>query len=252
MYSSNDYYETIEEINKPISTCLLDQMKNDADFMNKNPRIDDDVNLTDIDQVFETLKSFEPKLNEDSSVQVVTKFLKKATDILQRAINIVDINGEEKVFKFKSAKNIPAKPYHLCFVQVFDIEDRSWLSITSKNVENTQATQKEHAFDRIRKALSNSICHQDQEVKKITDLLDLITEESKIAPRGINSNQILLVLNPSNNILPFFPYYRQKLTKFCKQMSGSFHFSFFGHSDQKTEKKSAVIFRQTADFLYRK
>ena len=34
-------------------------------------------------------------------------------------------------------------------------------------------------------------------------------------------------------------------------MSGSFHFSFFGQSDQKM-KKSAVIFRQNAGLLYRK
>ena len=42
------------------------------------------------------------------------------------------------------------------------------------------------------------------------------------------------------------------LSSFVKQfVSSSFHFSFFGQSDQKS-KKSAVIFRQNMNFLYRK
>ena len=58
MYSTSVLYRTIEESDKPISVCLLDQMKNDANFSEKNPRIGDEgKHLTDINQVFETLQS---------------------------------------------------------------------------------------------------------------------------------------------------------------------------------------------------
>ena len=60
MYSADPFYKTIETSNKPISTCLLDQMKNDAKFTEKNPKIGDEgKDLNDINHVFETLQSFE-------------------------------------------------------------------------------------------------------------------------------------------------------------------------------------------------
>ena len=60
MYSADPFYKTIETSNKPISTCLLDQMKNDLKFSEKIPRIGDErKDLNDINQVFETLQSFE-------------------------------------------------------------------------------------------------------------------------------------------------------------------------------------------------
>ena len=37
MYGAMLFYKTIEESDKPISTCLLDHMKNDVNFSNKNP-----------------------------------------------------------------------------------------------------------------------------------------------------------------------------------------------------------------------
>ena len=139
------FYKTIEESDKPISICLLDQMKNDANFSVKTPRIGDEgKDLTDINQVVETLRSFEPSWNLNSSVQDVTQFLEKASKVLQRTINIVDLKGVEQVFKFKSAKNVQAEPYHLCFVQSYvRVFYRCWLSITCKNVQNTLATQME-------------------------------------------------------------------------------------------------------------
>jgi hypothetical protein len=149
MYSADPFYKTIETSNKPISTCLLDQMKNDANFSNKNPRIGDEgKDLTDIDKVFETLKLSKESLNVLSSVQDVTQFLEKASNILQRTINIVDLKGGEQVFKFQSAKTVQAEPYHLCFAQIYSyVSDRGWLSITSKNVQNTLATQMEPAHE---------------------------------------------------------------------------------------------------------
>merc|ERR1712051_619698 len=76
MYSTGILSKTIEKSDKPISTCLFDQMKNDANFSVKNPRIGvEGKDLTDINQVFETLKSFEPRWISDSSVQDVTQFL---------------------------------------------------------------------------------------------------------------------------------------------------------------------------------
>ena len=147
MYSADPFYKTIETSSKPISTCLLDQMKSDANFSVKNPRIGDEGrDLTDINQVFETLKSFEKVV---SSVQDVTQFLEKASKVLQRTINIVDLKGGEQVFEFKSEKNVQAEPYHLCFVQSYIVGYRScaWLSITCKNVHNTLATQMEPAFE---------------------------------------------------------------------------------------------------------
>ena len=135
MYCPTSLYKTIEESDKPISTCLLDQMKNDANIALKN-------------QVFETLKSFEPSWNRASNVQDVTTFLKKATKILQRTINIVDLKGGEKVFKFKLATNVEAEPYHLCFVQDSDnVYQRGWVSITCKKVQNTLTTQMEPALE---------------------------------------------------------------------------------------------------------
>ena len=60
MYSKVPDYKTIETSYKPISTCLLDQMKNDANFSHKTPRIGDEgKDLNDINHVFETLQSFE-------------------------------------------------------------------------------------------------------------------------------------------------------------------------------------------------
>ena len=60
MYSADPFYKTIETSSKPISTCLLDQMKNDPKFSEANPRIGDEgKDLNDINQVFETLQSFE-------------------------------------------------------------------------------------------------------------------------------------------------------------------------------------------------
>ena len=149
MYSKVSYYKTIETSDKPISTCLLDQMKKDANFSVKNPGIGNEGrDLTDINQVFETLKSFEPSWNRASNVQDVTTFLKKATKILQRTINIVDLKGGEKVFKFKLATNDEAEPYHLCFVQDSDnVYQRGWVSITCKKVQNTLTTQMEPALE---------------------------------------------------------------------------------------------------------
>ena len=143
-------YKTIEESDKPISTCLLDHMKNDVNFSNKNPRIDNKKrDLTDKTKVFETLVSNEALLNQDSTVQDVTTFLKKASKILQRTINIIDLKGGEQVLKFKSAKNDPAEPYYLCFVQHSDdyVVRRGWLSITPKNVQNTLAVLKKPSLE---------------------------------------------------------------------------------------------------------
>ena len=138
MYSAWILSKTIEKSDKPISTCLLDQMKNDANFSNKKPRIGDEgKDLTDINQVFETLQSFEPYWGYSSTEKDVTKFLEKASKFLQRTIKIVNLKGGEQVFKFKSAENVQADPYHLCKVQ------NCWLSITCKNVQNTEATQME-------------------------------------------------------------------------------------------------------------
>ena len=122
MYSTSVLYRTIEKSYKPISRCLLDQMKNDANFSVKNPRIGDEgKDLTEINQVFETLKSFEPSWHLNSTVQDETQFLEKASKVLQRLINVVDLKGLEQVLKFKSAKNVQAEPYHLCFVQSFNV-----------------------------------------------------------------------------------------------------------------------------------
>ena len=152
MYSKVSYYKTIETSDKPISTCLLDQMKNDANFSVKNPGIGDEgKDLTDINQVFETLQSFEPNWGRISSTKKdLTKFLEKASKVLQRTIKIVDLKGGEQVFKFKSAKHVQAESYHLCFVQhsvaiVYYIT--CWLSITTKNVENTLVTQMEPTLE---------------------------------------------------------------------------------------------------------
>ena len=148
IYSTDPFYKTIETSKKPISTCLLDQMKNDAKFSEKNPSIGDDgKDLNDINQVFETLQSFESRLDYTSTVQDVTQVLEKASKILQRPINIVDVKGGEQVFKFKSAE-----PYHLCFVddsgtQESTVYFRCWLSITCKNVHNTLATQMEPTLE---------------------------------------------------------------------------------------------------------
>ena len=148
MYSKAFYYKTIENSDKPISTCLLDQMKNDAKFSEKTPRIGDEgKDLNDINQVFETLQSFESRLDYTSTVQDVTQVLEKASKILQRTIKIVDVKGGEQVFKFKSSKNVQAEPYHLCFIQFSLVYSRCWLSITSKNVQNTLATQMEPALE---------------------------------------------------------------------------------------------------------
>ena len=144
MYSIESIYKTIEKSDQPISTCLLDQMKNDAKFSDKNPRIGDEgKDLTDINKVFETLKSFEARLNSDSSVQDVTQFLEKASKVLQRTINIVDLKGGEQLIKFKSAIKVQSEPYHLCSIQCSSVYSRCWLSITCKNVQNTLATQME-------------------------------------------------------------------------------------------------------------
>ena len=156
MYCPTSLYKTIEESDKPISTCLLDQMKNDANFPDKKLKIlassvaplQRAANIALKNQVFETLKSFEPSWNRASNVQDVTTFLKKATKILQRTINIVDLKGGEKVFKFKLATNVEAEPYHLCFVQDSDnVYQRCWLSITCKKVQNTLTTQMEPALE---------------------------------------------------------------------------------------------------------
>ena len=138
MYYTESYYKTLEKSDKPISTCLLDQMKNDANFpLYRNTN-----------KIFETLKSFEPWLNWNSTVQDVTQFLEKASNLLQRTINIVDLKGGEQVVKFNSATKVQAEPYHLCFVHnsFFDVhrnQRRCWLSITCKNVQNTETTQME-------------------------------------------------------------------------------------------------------------
>ena len=112
-------------------------MKNDANF-----------SLTDINQVFETLKSFEMEV---SSVQDVTQFLEKASKILQRTINVVDLKGLEHVLNFKSRKNVQAEPYHLCFFLHYFGNRRGWLSITCKNVHNTLATPMEPALEEDKK-----------------------------------------------------------------------------------------------------
>ena len=150
MYGSMLFYKTIEESDKPISTCLLDHMKNDVNFSDKNSRISNKQrDLTDITKVFETLVSNEALLNQDSTVQDVTKFLKKASKILQRTIQIVDLKGGEQTLKFKSATNVQAEPYYLCFVQHSDdyVVRRGWLSITPKNVQNTPAVQKKPSLE---------------------------------------------------------------------------------------------------------
>ena len=137
-------YKTIEESDKPISTCLLDHMKNDAMFSFKNPKNGDEGrDMTDINNVFEALKSFEQTLNSDSSVQDATKFLKKASDIVQRTIKIVDLKGEEQVLRFKSPTNVQVELYHLCFIQhsYHDVHRRYWLSITPKNAQNEAAPE---------------------------------------------------------------------------------------------------------------
>ena len=106
--------------------------------------------MTDINQVFETLKSFEPRWISDSSVQDVTQFLEKASSVLQRTINIVDQKGGEEVFKFTSVTNIPEEPYRMCFVQhsvAIVCYITCWLSITTKNVENTLVTQMEPTLE---------------------------------------------------------------------------------------------------------
>ena len=146
MYCTVSDYKTLEKSDKPISTCLLDQMKNDAKFSNKNTRIGE--KRKDINKVFETLKSFEPWLHWDSTAKDVTQFLEKASNLLQRKIKVVNLKGGEQVLKFNSATNIQAEPYHLCFVHnevpFFDAlrnQRRGWLSITCKNVRNTAATQ---------------------------------------------------------------------------------------------------------------
>ena len=163
MYGSMLNYKTIEESDKPISTCLLDHMKNDVNFSNKNPRISNKQRDFQIlyqhlkdnleEQlgpfVFETLVSNEALLNQDSTVQDVTAFLKKASKILQRTIKIVDLKGGEQTLKFKSATNVQAEPYYLCFVQHSDdyVVRRGWLSITPKNVQNTLAVQKKPSLE---------------------------------------------------------------------------------------------------------
>ena len=124
---------------KPISTCLLDQMKNDVKFSDKNPEI--------INQVFETLFTFEAMVNINSTIKDVTEFFKKASNILQRTINIVDLKGGEEVFRLKSATEVRSEPYHLCFVQHY-VYYRCWLSITPKKVQNTLATEMEPASER--------------------------------------------------------------------------------------------------------
>ena len=145
MCSSMPYYKTIEISDKPISACLLDQMKNDAKFFHKNPRIGDEakgrdlIDFLKLFEVFESLKSFEPKWNQDSTTQEVTNFLKKASKILQQTIKILDLKGGEQVFELNLAANVQEEPYHLCFVQYSPdyIFERCWLSISPKNVQNT-------------------------------------------------------------------------------------------------------------------
>ena len=120
MYSKINNYKTVTHSDKPISTCLLDQMKNDAKFSDNTPET--------INQVFETLHTFEAMVDID-------QFFKEASKILQRSINIVDLKGGEQVFKFKSATKTQAEPYHLCFLQYCDyVYQRFWLSITCKNI----------------------------------------------------------------------------------------------------------------------
>ena len=160
MYSADPFYKTIETSSKPISTCLLDQMKNDPKFSEANPRIGDEgKDLNDINQVFETLQSFESNLDYTSTIQDVTQVLEKASKILQRTIKIVNVKGEEQVFMFKQAqkfqifekklslsvRSLCAEPYHLCFVDDSNSQEstvyfRCWLSITCKNVHNILAT----------------------------------------------------------------------------------------------------------------
>ena len=134
-------YKIVHYSDKPISTCLLDQMKNDAKFSDKTPET--------INQVFETLCTFEAKANIEyvnSTIKDVTKFFKKASNILQRTINIVDLKGGEQVFRLKLATEVQSEPYHLCFVQpVGYVYFRCWLSITPKRVQNTQTS----SFSRI-------------------------------------------------------------------------------------------------------
>ena len=146
MYGSMLFYKTIEESDKPISTCLLDHMKNDVNFSNKNPKISNKQrDLTDITKVFETLVSNEALLNQDSTVQDVTTFLKKASKILQRTIEIVNLKGGEQTLKFKSATNVQAEPYYLCFVQHSNdyVVRRGWLSITPQKWRNNLASKME-------------------------------------------------------------------------------------------------------------
>ena len=140
MYSTRIRSKTIRKSDKPISTCLIDQMQCDENFFNKI--------LRNSDEVKEILKSSEPWWLQGSSAQDVTRFLKKATDILQRTIKIVDLNGGEQVFKFESTTKVQAKPYHLCFVQYFGfVYYRCWLSITCKIVQNTLTTQMEPVLE---------------------------------------------------------------------------------------------------------
>ena len=150
MYCKASIYKTVKYSDTPISTCLLDQMKNDANFSEKNPRIGDEgKHLTEINQVFETFKSFELSLNAYSTVQNLNHFLEEASNILQRTISIVNIKGGEQVFECKAAQNVQAEPYHLCFVQDYNhkVYSRCWLSINCKNVKNTPAGQKELAIE---------------------------------------------------------------------------------------------------------
>ena len=144
LYSTMPRYKTIEESNEPISTCLLDHWKNDAMLSFEKTKIGDEGrDLPDINNVFEALKSFERTLNSNSTIQDVTKFCKKASNFVQRTINIVDLKGGKQVFSFKSATNVQVEPYHLCFVQhsYHDVHRRYWLSITPKNAQNEPAPE---------------------------------------------------------------------------------------------------------------
>jgi hypothetical protein len=131
-------YKIVHYSDKPISTCLLDQVKNDVKFSDKTPET--------INQVFETLCTFEAMVKINSTITDETQFLKKASNILQRRINIVDLKEGEKSFKLKSATKVQSEPYHLCFVQPSGhVYFRCWLSITPKKVQNTQTS----SFSRI-------------------------------------------------------------------------------------------------------
>ena len=102
MYGSMLFYKTIEESDKPISTCLLDHMKNDVNFSDKYSRISNKQrNLTDITKVFETLVSNEALLNQDSTVQDVTTFSKSKLQNVKNSMFFGPSGTSDKGIKYE-------------------------------------------------------------------------------------------------------------------------------------------------------